>query len=249
MTTTADTSGIVVDAQGVQGQFGGFINGIELAVNQLNTAVKTGPLSNGMDLQVGVINSNDVAYGYIATLQEKSSDAVATGLNLATANNASWDQFLNFSNSNGLKYQMNGDGSSIQNGLGGFLAGAYGRGAIPSSTLAGWQLGWNASNGGGETDFWNGIQGGNTGGFRWYDDVTSTTAPIATLDKTGNLSVTGAVTLPVGQKVNLDVAGGAWVSEDSTGKIVIGAGNTRLFSINPTNGNVIAKGTTTTGTP
>jgi hypothetical protein len=52
-----------------------------------------------------------------------------------------------------------------------------------------------------------------------------------------------------GQKIALDAAGNIWVQEDATGKVVVGTGSTRLFSIDAT-GNVVAKGTLTfNGTP
>jgi hypothetical protein len=49
--------------------------------------------------------------------------------------------------------------------------------------------------------------------------------------------------------VYLDRAATVWVKEDSTGRVVIGRGDTRLFSID-TNGNAVALGTVTnSGTP
>jgi hypothetical protein len=52
-----------------------------------------------------------------------------------------------------------------------------------------------------------------------------------------------------GQKIALDADGNLWVQEDETGKVVIGTGSTRLFSIDAS-GNMVAKGTLTfNGTP
>ena len=56
-----------------------------------------------------------------------------------------------------------------------------------------------------------------------------------------------AFNVAAGQKIGLDTAGTMWVEEDANGKVVIGTGTTRLFSIDAS-GNVLAKGTITAST-
>jgi len=54
-------------------------------------------------------------------------------------------------------------------------------------------IGWNRSNGGGETNFVNAKGGGSTGGFQWCQWNGTTCANTATLTSTGSFSTTGGI--------------------------------------------------------
>ncbi|WP_256978173.1 hypothetical protein [Burkholderia sp. HI2500] len=54
-------------------------------------------------------------------------------------------------------------------------------------------IGWNRSNGGGETDFVNAKGGGSTGGFQWYQWNGTASTLTATLTQNGNFSTTGGI--------------------------------------------------------
>ncbi|MBE7182266.1 MAG: hypothetical protein INR71_13865, partial [Terriglobus roseus] len=70
------------------------------------------------------------------------------------------------------------DGSIV---LGGRITGPdYGLDTTGSEAMArsGWSIGWNASAGGNETDFYNAAPTEYTGGFRWFDRAFGTAQPI-----------------------------------------------------------------------
>lgn len=54
-------------------------------------------------------------------------------------------------------------------------------------------IGWNRSNGGGETNFVNAKGGGSTGGFQWCQWDGTNCTNTGTLGSTGNFSVTGSI--------------------------------------------------------
>lgn len=114
------------------------------------------------------------------------------------------------------------------------------------------------------------VQSGGSGG-QFYGDFTvkavrmltggsgyqTAPAPIApvfngTYPATGTLVMAATISvnafnIAAGQKIGLDVNGTMWVEEDANGKVVIGTGSTRLFSVDAS-GNVLAKGTITAST-
>ena len=84
-----------------------------------------------------------------------------------------------------------------------FSNGIYGHGTRPTSNIGGRQIGWNATNGGGETDFYNGLGAGSQGGLDFYDWNGSSYVRTVWWDRSGNVSVPGNLSLGVGKALDL----------------------------------------------
>lgn len=103
---------------------------------------------------------------------------------------------------------------TVQNTLSAYVLEAYATPVAAQWQLQGGYMGWNYSNGGGETDFIN-SRGSGSGGFRWYDTASAANSVpnlLATLDPAGNLALAGGAAA-----TDLNIAGtggvaGAWTS-------------------------------------
>ena len=79
----------------------------------------------------------------------------------------------------------------------GLLTGAFNSAAVIPPSLAGFTLGWNYTNGGGEVDFWNTYTPG-ADSFHWYQrTATPTATKLMALNTTG-LTITGLVLATTG---------------------------------------------------
>ena len=79
-----------------------------------------------------------------------------------------------------------------------------------------------------------------------FDGAHSSPAATGVVNLSGSLNSFNVV---AGQRIGLDANGTKWIEEDSMGKVVVGSGATRLFSIDAS-GNLVAKGTLTgSGSP
>ncbi|MHB8914725.1 MAG: beta strand repeat-containing protein [Thiobacillus sp.] len=84
--------------------------------------------------------------------------------------------------------------TSLVSGTNGTYDGNIAGLALPgnNTTIGSSLIGWNYSNGGGETDLVSAIGGGNNGGFRWYQWNGSVANQTASLSSSGILVATGA---------------------------------------------------------
>ena len=96
-------------------------------------------------------------------------------------------------------------------------------------------------------------QGSGWQGQAIWNSTPSATLPCAARVRlttgTGNVDGTDWACVPgiIGGKIALDDTGATWIQKDASGKVVVGTGTTRLFSID-SSGNVLAKGTITAST-
>jgi hypothetical protein len=79
--------------------------------------------------------------------------------------------------------------------------------ATPDMSSQGAGMGWNWTNGLGETNFWNNnANGGVAGGWTWIPTTNTVVgAPVMSLSQTGNLTLAGTISAP-----NLTVSNGSW---------------------------------------
>jgi hypothetical protein len=79
--------------------------------------------------------------------------------------------------------------------------------ATPDMSSQGAGMGWNYSNGLGETNFWNNnANGGVAGGWTWRPTTNTVVgAPVMSLSQTGNLTLAGTISA-----TNLTVSNGSW---------------------------------------